>query len=204
MKKYYMTVPQQPEGKVHLAMYENPGNCAVLNYNKETRFPLIPLMSNTVQKGEKIRIYLIKPEYSSTDLWLSEFMKELEALKAEIGFEHDAPVIINCSASEVIDNHLDLFGKLVETAEDRDNIYCDVTYGTKVIPMIMMMFMNFAYRCKKNVMIEKLVYGAVDHNTEPKVSKLYDVTSLFYMNSTVNTVSDTSDPVKLIKTIIDM
>ncbi len=204
MKKYYMTIPQQPEGNVHLALYKNPGNSSVLDYGKETRFPLIPLISNTAEKDEKIGLYLIKPAYASTDLWLSEFIKEFDELKMEIGFECDSPMIIDCSVSEVIDNHLELFGKLIETVSKDDRIFCDVTYGTKVIPMIMMMVLNFAYRCKENVMIENLVYGAVDHNTSPKQSKLYDVTALFYMNATVNTIPDTDDPVKLIKTIIKM
>lgn len=204
MKKYYMTIPQQPKDKLRLFNYGNPGNSAVLEYNRETRFPLIPLISNTAEKGEKIGIYLIKPAYDTTDIWLGEFIKELDALSTEKGFEYDTPTIIDCSASEVIDNHLELFGRLIETVVDGDSIYCDVSYGTKPIPMIMLMFTNFAYRFRENVMIEKLVYGAVAHNTIPAQSNLFDVTALFYMNATVNTIPQTQDPVSLIKELIKM
>lgn len=199
-----MTIPQQPEGNLHLVNYRNPGNSVALEYNRETRFPLIPVISNSAEKGEKICIYLIKPAYEITNLWLGEFMKELDALKADIGFEYDAPTIIDCSVSEVIDNHLELFGRLIETVSDGDNIYCDVSFGTKLIPMIMLMFANFAYRCRENVMIEKLVYGALDHSTTPKQSNIYDVTAMFYMNATVNTIPKTQDPVSLIKNLIEM
>lgn len=109
-------------------------------------FPYNPAYPQYGEKGEQIKIVAVKPAYATTDYCLSVLKNELEAIKAEIGFEYGEIELIDTPVSEIIDNHLDLFGKLIGTADDGDRIYADITYGTKPIPMILMMYMNYAYK----------------------------------------------------------
>lgn len=202
MKKYYTTISQQPKDKLQETIYENPGKNPVLNCSSPTHYPIIPLIRNTAQKGEEIKIIAVKPAYENTDHCLSVLIEELDALKNEIGFDYGEIHIIETPVSEMVNNHLDLFGELVKTAADDDKIYVDITFGTKPIPMILLMYMNYAYRFNKNTSIENVIYGAYNHSE--KKSFIYDVSALFYMNSTINTMENVADPAEFIRAIIQM
>ena len=202
MKKYYTTISQQPETSLKLIHYQNPGQSPVLEYG-ETHFPIIPLIANTAESGETVKIIAVKPAYATTDYCLKVFQEELKTVSEKIGFSYELE-IIDTPQSEVIGNHLALFSSLVDSTADGDRLYADITFGTKPIPMTMLMFMNFAYRCRKDTEIEHIVYGAVNH--EEKSASLYEVTALFYMNSVVNQFDSKqiSDPAAVIRKLIDM
>lgn len=202
MKKYYTTISQQPKERLQETIYGNPGKNPILSCTAPTHYPIIPLIRNTAQKGEEIKVIAVKPEYETTEYCLSVLKEELEALKAEIGFEYGEIQIINTPVSEMVNNHLDLFGELVKTAADDDNIYVDITFGTKPIPMILLMYMNYSYRFCKNISIENVIYGSFDHSE--KKSNIYDVSALFYMNSTINNMENVADPAEFIRTVIQM
>ena len=68
--------------------------------------------------------------------------------------------------------------------------------------MILMMYMNYAYKFFRDISIENVIYGAMDHSS--KKSYIYDVSALFYMNSTINSMKNVADPEGFIRTIIDM
>lgn len=201
MKKYYMTISQQKEGGLNAALYINPGKNPVLESDTPTHYPIIPLIANTAEAGEKICIYAICPDHPNTRLNYELLKADLTAIKEKIGFEYELSVI-ESAFSEMVSDHLELFGKLVTTAGDDEIIYADITYGTKPIPMILMMFMTYAYKFKKNVSVENIIYGLYDHNTN--TGRTFDVSALFYMNSTINSMDSDSDPIEMIKLLIDM
>ena len=199
MKNFICTIPQQPEKNLKKTKYENPCGNPVLECTEEVSFPVLVLMKNTVAKGEKIHITTVKQEHANCDINKNTFMSELEALKNEVGFEYELETILT-PFSETIDAHLDLFGKLIGYVHDDDMIYADITFGTKPIPMLILMTLTYAYKFKKNASVENIVYGQYNHDTD--VSSLYDVSALFYMNSTINTMDETSDPEKFIKAML--
>lgn len=201
MKNYLCTIPQQPHESLRETLYANPCDNPVLACPKPTRFPILAVIRNTVKQGEHIRLTAVRPKHKHCDANFETFTAELDALKNEIGFEFDLD-IVNTPFSETIDDHLALFGKLIDFVYDDDMLYADITYGSKPIPILILMTLTYAYRFKENVSVENIVYGQLDHDT--KVSGLYDVSALFYMNSTINTMSDTSDPKKFIKAVLEL
>ncbi len=199
MKKYYTTIPQQPvPDGLRLTLYKNPGNSPLLNYG-ETRFPIVPVIANSAEKDDEVRVYGIKPAYENTNHWKAELEKELDALAAEKGFKYKLE-ILETPQSETVENHLELFRRLTQTAEKDDKIYADITFGTKPIPIILLMFMNYAYKNREGAEIESIVYGAFSH--ADKTSSLYDVSALFYMNATVNRM--TSDAAGVIDMLLGL
>lgn len=200
MKNFLCTIPQQPEKSLKKTKYANPCGNPVLECTEEVSFPVLVLIKNAVANGEKIRITTVKQEHENCNVNEKTFAAELKALKKEIGFEYELETI-STPFSETIDDHLALFGKLIDTVKDDDELYADITYGTKPIPMVFLMMLTYAYRFR-NTFIENIIYGQFDHDTN--ISSLYDVTALFYMNSTINTMNDSSDPKKFIKAILDL
>lgn len=201
MKNFICTIPQQPSTSLKKTKYANPCENPVLECPESTSFPILVLIRNTVKQGEKIRVTAVKPEHKNCDTNAETFVNELEALKNEIGFEYTLDMV-TIPFSETIDAHLDLFGKLIDFVHNDDMLYSDITFGTKPIPMLILMTLTYAYRFKENASVENIVYGQLNHDTN--ISGLYDVSALFYMNSTINTMSETSDPEKFIKAMLEL
>lgn len=199
MKNFLFTVPQQPEQSLKKTKYKNPCENPLLECKEETRFPILVLIGNTVKANEKIRITAIKQEYINCEKNSRTFTEELKKLKNDTGFEYELD-IVTTPYSETIEDHLALFGKLIDHVHDDDSLYTDITYGTKPIPMILLMTLTYTYRFNKNSFVENIIYGQFDHVTQ--TSSLYDVSALFYMNSTINTMTGSSDPNKFIKDIL--
>lgn len=199
MKNFICTMPyQDPKEPV----YSNPCANPVLNCSEKIKYPILILIQNTVKNGEKIRITAVNPDYQKCHENYGYFLEDLEKLKSRIGFEYEINTV-ETPYSERIEDHLDLFGKMIDTIHDDEELYADISYGSKPIPIILLMVLTYAYRFR-NGFIENIIYGLLDHNSSSKSGRLYDVTALFYMNSTINTMSDSSDPKKFIKAILEL
>ncbi len=201
MKNFICTIPYQDPKKT---LYSNPCNNNVLEYSEPARFPIHILIHNTVKSGEKIRITMIYPDYENCHNNYKLFIEELDKIKNDIGFEYEIDKI-STPYSENIEDHLDLFGKLLDSIHDDDEIYADISYGSKPVPIIIFMVLTYAYKFRDGF-IENIIYSLVNFNKQNEfyLGALYDVTALFYMNSTINTMDETSNPEKFIKAMLEL
>ena len=67
------------------------------------------------------------------------------------------------------------------------------------------MVLTYAYKFRDGF-IENIIYSLVNFNKQNEfyLGALYDVTALFYMNSTINTMDETSNPEKFIKAMLEL
>ncbi len=201
MKKFIMGCPMQPEGKLNEVKY-NTENTSIV-YDKKTRFPIIPMLSQYTQEGETVEILFIRFEHADTARNEKLLREETERLCKEKNIDIKITAI-ETAYSEDVNTQIDLFGALIDKINDGDELYVCTTYGTKVTPIIEMMTLNYAYRALKDVMIRCIVYGKYDFHTGE--STLFDVTSLFYMDEFVNNVAkmNVKNPKDTIKKLIDL
>lgn len=199
MKRFIFTVPIQPDGSLHKAHYESTESDEKLTTDRQTCFPIIVPMSTSVKKGERIKVTAILIDRTFVPKNYELFKNELNELAKEIGFEYEINEI-RMPNTEDAKTHIDLFKNLArQFASNRDEeIYACITYGTKPMPMLMLMALTYAYKLCDSFTVETIVYGAFDHDT--KRSRIFDVSGLFYLDSAVNNMADLSleDPLKLI------
>ncbi|MDE6789873.1 MAG: TM1812 family CRISPR-associated protein [Ruminococcus sp.] len=199
MKRFISTIPIQPEGSLHKTNYLLMEDNALLKTDRTTRFPILIPLENSVSEGEKIIVTVIlidRPNVPRNYELFKEELKELSQLKK---FTYEI-VEVRTPDSEIAKNHLDLF-KNISTlfANNRDEeLYACITYGTKPMPMLLMMALTFAYKLCDSFTIESIVYGGFEHSLNQ--SFIYDVSSMFYLNSAVNNMAnlDIEDPLKII------
>lgn len=202
MKNFLCTISQQDPTRYEKIVYANPCDNPALECNAKINNPIFALIRNKAEKGEKIRITAIKPDYVNCNENYKTFVTDVEELKKEIGFEYEIS-LIDTPFSERIDDHLNLFEMLLDTFNDNDEIYADITFGSKPIPIIALMALTYAYRFRK-AFIENITYGQAVHDPKGGTSgSMYDVSALFYMNSTLNVINDSSDPKEFIKSILN-
>lgn len=188
MKRFIMTVPIQPEGSLHKVHYESIAGEEWLSSQMETRFPITIPIEKNVSSGEKIKITAVLIDRENVPENYGLFKEEIEQLSQEKNFEYEISEVRMPNAEDQ-NTHMKLFKDIARIFADSDNeeLYACITYGTKPMPMLTLMALTFAYKLCDNFTIESIVYGSFDHST--KKSYIYDVSSLFYMNSAVNNMA---------------
>ncbi len=201
MKKFIMVSPYQRAGGLKKSIYTAVDNQR-LKYDKPTGFPLISLINGYVEKGEKIEIIVVVADYDNSKQNYELFRAEIAELSAEKEFEYKITEV-NIPYNDYINTQLELFGKLIEHTSDSDTLYACITYGSKPVPIVQIMALNYAYRIRKNVNIGCIVYGKIDHNP-PEKSEIYDITSLIFIDETVRLMAENKieDPLPFIKKLL--
>ena len=202
MKKFFMVTPQQQPGKLMLQKYEPQGN-SLLSY-RETHFPIIPLINGYAEEGERVRIVTVTYDQSNCVQNLEILKQELVALKSECGVDCELESI-TVPADDSVSAVLQVFQELIDRTDDDDTLHACITFGSKPMPLVLVMAMQYAYRIKRNATIECVVYGAVDYNAEPPYpSKIYDVTSLVKLDEIVRLLAErkVEDPKVVIEQIL--
>ena len=203
MKKFITTIPLQITGELDSCIYEAADN-SKLQYNKKIAFPILAVMNAYVKEGEQIFIYKIRQDDSRTiennilfEQQVKEFEKErnCQCVIEEILIKND----------ELISTHLETFEKLIEKFDQEETkLYACITYGTKPVPIIEMIAINYACRALGKTTLECVVYGWYRFKT--KEAKVFDITSLFYLDEIVRNAADmnVADPLVFMKDVLTL
>lgn len=183
MKKFIFTSPLQPEVSLKLVNYQSMESNPLENA-LETRFPIIPVINAYANENEKIEIIVILTDYENCRYNYEKLFKpEITSLQQTKKFEYETK-IINTPYDETIQIQLDLFSDLISHIDDNDEIFVCITYGTKPIPIVQIMALNYAYKLRKETNIGCIVYGRNDFSTGK--AYIHDVSPLFFMDSLVS------------------
>lgn len=202
MKKFFMVTPQQQPGKLMAKAYEPQGN-SLLEYG-ETHFPIIPLVNGYAESGDEIKLITVTYDQANC-------MHNLEILRQEISaLEQNRDIVcelepIVVPADDSVPAVLHVFQELINRVADDDVLHACITFGSKPMPLVLVMAMQYAYRIKRNASIECVVYGAIDFNAEPPYpSKIYDVTSLIKLDEIVRMLAErgVEDPEAVLSSIL--
>lgn len=156
-----------------------------------TAYPITIPFENNCSKGDKVLVLSIVTHTEEKNISLdnyNQFTNQVKGLADAIGVDVEfleipmTPVIKNDSAQK-------LYKGLISALKDDDEIYADITYGFKYNPIVIFAALNYAYQTKSGVDIQEICYGNLYDGTPVKQGpnpELFDVTSLFYMNSLSN------------------
>lgn len=182
MKKIvFASIPMQ---SVEPVVYKSKENKAI-EYDKPVRFPINALLAKTMNKGEKIKVVRILTDGKFTKENADYQKKELDEINNKI----DAEITyleVSENFKETSNVLQSRFKQLVNVLEDDCKIYADMTYGPKTLTPVLFYVLGFAEHFF-NADIKNIVYGKIIFNENKKVqedtAELFDVTSLFYLNS---------------------
>ena len=157
-------------------------NC---NYSKEVMFPINAILAESLKKDDEVRVILLRTLDKAGNSGKNSglFMQELDAINSEIGANISYETL-DSEFKETKDIHEKRLQNMLDKIEEHTEIYADITYGPKPLPMILMCVLSFAEKFL-NCDVKSVVYGKVDFddNNKPCNPELYDVTSLYYLNN---------------------
>lgn len=191
--------------------YVVDGN-STIDFDGEVIFPINSVLAKTLNAGEKVKVVLIKKLdlEGNSDINAGEFMKELNLINRDLGAEIEYK-IIDTPFEETKDTHEKLLRQLIDCLEDKCEVYSDITYGPKPLPIILFSVLNFSEKFF-NANIKNIVYGKVDFvnigdgKTEPRNPVLFDVTPLYYLNSVTNSMEckSSDDAKRMLDTLLSI
>ena len=204
IKHYISSIPMLPAGSLKPSIYKYETKEGTAVHDRAISFPVLVSLDKSLKKGDDFRITVIEPKHDNVPGNFERFKAELMQILKDKEIEYDTDSIneIVIEYSEDDEVHFELFEQLISCIKDEEKLYTCITYGSKPMPLIMLMSLNYVYSFCKNTFIESIVYGQYNHLTG--AAMLYDVSSLFYMNSAVNNISllNIDDPLGYIKKII--
>lgn len=188
MKKIvFATIPMQ---RIKPAVYKSAENKAI-EYGKPVRFPINALLAKTMKKGEQIKVVQILTDGIFTNENAEEQKRELDEINSGIGAELTYVKVIEAyeETSPVLQSR---FRQLISVLDNDCEIYADITYGPKTLTPIIFYALGFAEHFF-NADIKNIVYGKILFNenkqAETGTAELFDVSSLFYLNSLTSVMS---------------
>ena len=204
MKKFITYISMQPENSLCKVKYE-PIEMDGVTDPGEVYFPITVLVSSYAKEGDAIEIICMMESGNEDESRnLGKLKDEIERVSTGRGFSYSFR-ILEVMPEESIECQLKTFEGLISLIENGDKVYSCATYGTKPIPIVEMMALNYAYRVKENVSVEKVVYGKVIRNNGELIgANIYDITALFSMNQIVNHLSEhkVKNPEKAIRMLL--
>ena len=201
MKKFLMVTSQLPEGMLKENVYE-PADNSLLEFGP-TKFPAIPLINAHLEAGDAIEVITVTYDIPECHRNLALLNDEIEKVCNDKGATYRLDSIV-VPFDDSIKAILNVYQELIARVDDGDDLYADITYGSKPMPIVLTMALQYAYRTKANVSIECVVYGQISHHRETKDARIYDVTALVQLDEIVRLVADrgVSDPAAAIGRII--
>lgn len=189
MKKIYTIVTQQTMTK---SFYGDANQQLFENRKEAVYFPLTAYLSTIISEEENFTV-LALDSFDSV-----ESHKNYELLKEEL--EAYYPGHVNVEKIDASFEHnqagqIKTFNKLYKTFEENDDVYFDVTFGLRPIPMTVFVACNYAKKLLKNVNICNIIYAHYQFGKDDSfVHSIVDITSLFLLNNLIDSLSESKNP----------
>lgn len=152
------------------------------------------VIANTVEKDDNVKLIILELQRKSGAIKDNTvcYQKDLEKIKSNCAATIEEPKIISLPFNESKSTFESAFSELIEELEDEAEIYVDITFGAKTTSLLLLSFLLFAekfFNC--SVKMIDYVQRDFDENEKPIIGSecIYDVTSLFYLNSLLNSMN---------------
>ena len=198
MKKIiFVDIPMRELNDNSKQCYANSGNTKC-RYNEKVHFPINAILADKLKQEDDVKVVLltITTQNDCSTENVRKFQEELTKINNKINAKISYK-IIDSVFEESKNVHEKRVRDMISVLENDAEIYVDITFEQKPIPMLLMCVLTFAEKFF-NADIKKVVYGKVefikhaDGKTYPENPELYDVTLLYYLNNLVGTMEVSS------------
>lgn len=178
---------------MHKRHYPVDGN-SFIEYPGEVYYAINAVLAKKLNADDDIKVILLetkagdKAGTKNAQLFMDE-LNELNTCGAKITYE-----VIPSDFTETKEKFKDLYERLIKTFENEAELYADVTFGPKSLPLMIFAAMQFGekfFDCSiGNVIYLKTEFknGKVDESSQI----ICDYTPLYLLNSFTNTIECSS------------
>lgn len=192
MKKIvFVDIPMYKKNRLN---YFNTGNVRS-QYNKDILYPINAVLSKELRENDEVKIVLLKTRTGKeeVDKQTKEngriFEDELDEILCgkHVRVEY---ISLFSEFNESKENHEIRFRNMLTHLENGCELYADITFGPKLLPIMIFCVFNFAERFF-DCHICEIIYGKALHDEETNVAhsgELYDVSPMYHLNNLTNSM----------------
>lgn len=165
-----------------------------IEYTGKAYYAINAVLANTMQADDEIKVVLIQTKggddagSKSAQIFMDE-LNEMNTCGASIKYE-----IIPSNFVETKEKFKDLYKCLIKNLENESELYADVTFGPKSLPLMIFAAMQFGekfFDCSiGNVIYLKAEFK--NNEFDEGTQMIYDYTPLYMLNSFTNTIECSS------------
>ena len=194
MKKFFTNIPQSPANRLKGFVYAPVGN-ERLRMDAEISFPILSAVHGYAESGEEIRVIAVETQEGGGPENLERLRQELADLCARKGILCPGNVeTVPPAKGEQAANHVETFRRLIDLADDGDELFACITYGTKPASMALLAAVRYAYRVQRNTSVPCIVYGHIERVREGdalrETARVCDETALLQVDEMVRLLAD--------------
>ncbi len=178
---------------MHKRHFPVDGN-SFIEYPGETYYAINSVLAQTMKADDEIKFVLIQTRGGDNagPQNIARFQEEIETLNtcgANLSYE-----VIASEFVENKDKFKTLYTKLIKTLENEAELYADITFGPKSLPLLVFSTMQFGekfFDCS----VGNVIYlkGEFKNNQFVEGSQMiYDFTPLYMLNSFTSTIESSS------------
>lgn len=176
----------------------------LLEKNRETSFPIVPIIANEAEKEEKIKVIVIRTDNTDTPDNYGAFIEELDAMD----IEKDKIKEITFMENQGNQGYLKLLLCLLAEIPEDSLVYADITYGTKPMSATVLYAMSFIEKMKDSE-VEGIYYGELPRQRGESISEaasLHDFTGFKYLSDIVEEMKylEVSNPLEALKDMLNI
>lgn len=195
MKKFYTIIGQQ---------YLEGGKYKDRDLILDCIFPITAHILSVIKKKEIFEVVVVDSfNTEESHLNVNLLRKELE-MYFDKDFEFH---YVNVDFGHEQKTQIQTFMHLYETFKENDEVYFDITFGLKPIPMTVFVSCNYAQRFILGLKICDVVYAHYEYGKDKDyVHPIVDVTSLFLLNNLIETISrfEKKNPMDFLKNVFEL
>lgn len=176
-KLFIISIPMLPTESLKKISYRKEDRGEI--YSEPSRFPGIVMLENCILDNDTVKIVTVRTDDDNgrTEGNYALFKEELGELSERLNKALKVDKEIVVTHSENRDKQLQLFKELCSCFNENDEVYMDITYGTKVTSACMFSTLSYAEKVV-NCDIKGVYYGKYSHGSTEH-GDLYDVRCLY-------------------------
>lgn len=202
MKNLFITVIPMMGGKLNAQTYKATKGIK-FDTNITTRFPIIPVIKEYQEDDIDTQVIAVRFDNADSDMNLQMFYDEL----AELGIAQDQVVDVAVPENQEYNTGVELFMKVLNAVEEDSDVYACITYGTKVMSLMMAYLLDSLEYLRRNVKVQGVYYGEVQRTSgKEKEAFLYEITNLVFLSRTIKDIDDlkVGEPEEFLKKLLKM
>ena len=201
MKRIYLTAVPLESNFVLEHKRVCPVGFALPGAPEQAAYPITPVIAATAEPGDDVLVITVRQTNAARNANMDILRAELDAL----GLQRLRFKDLVMPESQDRDVLTDLFRMLIEAAEPDACYYACMTFGTKTFPIVLFSALSYVDKIVPETEIKGIYYQQIRRERGVTAdAQLYDVSSLFLLNSVVDTVAaiDGTDPAALIAALL--
>ena len=185
MKRIFITtIPLQFKNALQKLIYQ-PVGFQFSKKERETSFPIIPVIAENLENKEEIEIIAIRTINKDTADNYDQFLEEVKSLN----LEESCVKVVEMPEQQNMETQINLFMDIIDQIPNHSSVNACITYGTKPVSVIVTYVLTALNKIFTDIEVEGIYYGEIVREKNiVKEARIYDLVGLLMVENIIEQI----------------